>query len=219
MTHQAEEGLVLTSMEMNLCIRMLGGRIGREFPVFASERSVEEQMMNAFLRLTQSALVEAGPEGFRCSERMKALLAPVARPDRRIIAARSQEESLQVFQRDRERVLLEQVRTEGQSFRVLPVAEQALSELLPEEPAPPRTPLTPPEERFSLRSLPQRMLGQSLLLLEVRDYVPERRRRMFRVFRDGGTLWLSRLGESGGEVFPYTRDTLRQKLSERERTG
>ena len=71
------EWIILSDIELNLCIRLLGLKYWTDFPVAEDEQGAEQQILNAFLHLVNIGLIECAERQFCCTKRMKNLLFPV----------------------------------------------------------------------------------------------------------------------------------------------
>lgn len=72
---------ILSAVELNICIKLLGRNDWTDFPVSYSSHSLHRRMLDNFLHLARIGLVEPGDSGYRAAEAMKKRLDPAARPE------------------------------------------------------------------------------------------------------------------------------------------
>ena len=72
---------ILSAVELNICINLLGRSDWTDFPVSYSSHSLHRRMLDNFLHLARIGLVEPGGSGYRAAEAMKKRLDPAARPE------------------------------------------------------------------------------------------------------------------------------------------
>ena len=72
---------ILSAVELNICVKLLGRDNWTDFPVSYSARSLDRRMLDNFLHLAQIGLVEPTNSGYRAAEGMKKRLDPAVRPE------------------------------------------------------------------------------------------------------------------------------------------
>lgn len=71
------EWIILSDLELNLCIRLLGQLYWNDYPATADEQGAEQQILNAFLHLVNTGLMESAGKNFSCTNQMKTMFRPV----------------------------------------------------------------------------------------------------------------------------------------------
>lgn len=73
---------ILTAVELNICIKLLGRNDWTDFPVSYTARPLDRRILDNFLHLTQLGLLEPAGSGYRVAGAMKKRLAPAVCPNR-----------------------------------------------------------------------------------------------------------------------------------------
>lgn len=72
---------ILSAVELNICINLLGRSDWADFPASYSSRSLNKRMLDSFLHLVQIGLIEPSDSGYRAAKTMKERLDPAVRPE------------------------------------------------------------------------------------------------------------------------------------------
>lgn len=72
---------ILSTVELDICVRILGREDWTDFPIVASEEALGKRMLDAFLHLVRMGLIDAAGTGYVGTERMRRRLETVAWPD------------------------------------------------------------------------------------------------------------------------------------------
>ena len=72
---------ILSAVELNICINLLGRNDWADFPASYSSRSLNKRILDNFLHLTRIGLMEPVGSGYRVAEATKKRLAPVVCPE------------------------------------------------------------------------------------------------------------------------------------------
>lgn len=81
MKMEYSEWRILSSLELNLCLKMLGGCDWQEFHVNNSSVSIEQKMLNAFLELIRMGLLTHSGSAYQSTPLMKELFTPMLWPE------------------------------------------------------------------------------------------------------------------------------------------
>ncbi|MCD7887509.1 MAG: hypothetical protein LUG44_07825 [Clostridiales bacterium] len=218
MKREQENGLILTTMELHLCMELLGREEWEGFPVLETNQSLEQRMLEAFFHLADLGLVEHEPEGYVISDELPVRLYPVVWPQRILTACSRTGLLLNAYQEDGRIVIVQQVLTEEQSCRVYPAETEELAELLVDE-------MLPETEDANLdqpllETLPEditleELLKQSevVILVTSGDGTLER---LLRLWRSKEQLMLSLIAEAEISTEAYTAQGLNRLLGENE---
>ncbi len=218
MNKEQENGLILTTMELHLCMELLGREDWEDFPVLETNQPLEQRMLEAFFHLADLGLMEHELEGYVIADELPARLHPVAWPQRILAACNRTGFLLNAYQEDGRTVIVQQVLTEEQSCRVYPAEAEELAELLVDELLPEAEEADleqPPFETLSEDVTLEELLEQSevVILATSADGAPEL---LLRLWRSEGQLLLSCIVEDEISTQPYTPHGLNQLLEESE---
>lgn len=218
MKKEQESGLVLTTLELHLCMELLGREEWEGFPVLETDQSLEQRMLEAFFHLADIGLLEHEPEGYTVAEELTARLHPVAWPQRILTACSRTGLLLNAYQENGCTVIVQQVMTEEQSCRVYQAAQEELAGLLVDEMLPEADEAVlnqPPLETLSEDVTLEELLEQSevVILVADGDGMPER---LFRLWHREDQLMLSLIAEEATSTEPYTPQGLRFLLGKNE---
>lgn len=76
---------LISPIELNLCMRVLGLRDWNDIPVLEDGEQLEKRMLEAFLHLTEMGVLRASGSGFEMPEEEQAFFRCIGHPKRRII--------------------------------------------------------------------------------------------------------------------------------------
>lgn len=125
---------ILSAVELNICIKLLGRNDWRDFPVSYSAHSLNRRILDNFLHLTQVGLVEPMGSGYRVAEAMKKRLAPAVCPEQVAVVSDKTMQWARIYIRGDSAVCIEWLANDMRSCRVAALprskASAALEKLL-----------------------------------------------------------------------------------------
>lgn len=109
---------ILSTVDLNICVRLLGREDWRDLPAPAGEQALGRRMLDSFLELVRLGLVRPDGDGYARTELLEERLEPVAWPEWSATLYREKEPALSLYGAKGELRLVE--RLEGDRCRVSP---------------------------------------------------------------------------------------------------
>lgn len=81
MKEAMDETRILSTLEVKICMQILGVEEWNYFPISLEEENLDQRIMEAFLRLVEMGLLESCDGGYRKTEQMEQIFAQAVHPD------------------------------------------------------------------------------------------------------------------------------------------
>lgn len=81
MKEAMDETRILSTLEVKICMQILGVEEWNYFPISLEEENLDQRIMEAFLRLVEMGFLESCDGGYRKTEQMKQIFAQAVHPD------------------------------------------------------------------------------------------------------------------------------------------
>lgn len=88
---------ILSTVDLNICVRLLGREDWEDFPAPATEQALGRRMLDSFLELVRLGLVRPAENGYTCTEAMGDRLGPVAWPEWSVMLRREDRSVLGLY--------------------------------------------------------------------------------------------------------------------------
>ncbi len=81
MKEAMDETRILSTLEVKICMQILGVEEWNYFPISLEEENLDQRIMEAFLRLVEMGFLESCDGGYRKTEQMEQIFAQAVHPD------------------------------------------------------------------------------------------------------------------------------------------
>ena len=81
MKEAMDETRILSTLEVKICMQILGVEEWNYFPISLEEENLDQRIMEAFLRLVEMGFLESCDGGYRKTEQMERIFAQAVHPD------------------------------------------------------------------------------------------------------------------------------------------
>lgn len=81
MKEAMDETRILSTLEVKICMQILGVEEWNYFPISLEEENLDQRIMEAFLRLEEMGFLESCDGGYRKTEQMEQIFAQAVHPD------------------------------------------------------------------------------------------------------------------------------------------
>lgn len=81
MKEAMDETRILSTLEVKICMQILGVEEWNYFPISLEEENLDQRIMKAFLRLVEMGFLESCDGGYRKTEQMEQIFAQAVHPD------------------------------------------------------------------------------------------------------------------------------------------
>ena len=81
MKEAMDETRILSTLEVKICMQILGVEEWNHFPISLEEENLDQRIMEAFLRLVEMGFLESCDGGYRKTEQMEQIFAQAVHPD------------------------------------------------------------------------------------------------------------------------------------------
>lgn len=81
MKEAMDETRILSTLEVKICMQILGVEEWNYFPIASEEENLDQRILEAFLRLVEMGFLESCDGGYRKTEQMKQIFAQAVHPD------------------------------------------------------------------------------------------------------------------------------------------
>ena len=81
MKEAMDETRILSTLEVKICMQILGVEEWNYFPISLEEENLDQRIMEAFLRLGEMGFLESCDGGYRKTEQMEQIFAQAVHPD------------------------------------------------------------------------------------------------------------------------------------------
>lgn len=128
-----DTNMILSDLELNICVRLLGRKKWKAYPVARDRgQSLSERVSGAIVKLISDGMIERTGDGVRCAQTLTQLLTPVAHPERIVVVATTERYPVSFFCRDSACTTVEQLSTQPQSCRIGWAGQERVKELYQE---------------------------------------------------------------------------------------
>jgi hypothetical protein len=127
------EWIILSDIEVTLCIRLLGGKDWNDFLLVKTNQGKEQEILNAFLHLTQLGLIESSKNGYFCGAKLKELLYPVVNSKEKILICQDGLAPIQIYGYENKFTVFKRLQAEATRASVCRLDFQSLYIFLNEE--------------------------------------------------------------------------------------
>lgn len=209
MHSEQENNWILSAVEVNLCVNILGRQEWNGFPVQETEQPLQQRILEGFFKLAERGLLESTPTGYRAAAAMRQRMDCIAWPEYIWGAYYPQLPPLFLYKKGTQQMGVQQITTEQQSCRIFSVEQAPIEVLLSPElrdmvAVTESTVEEAPEETFVMESELGEILAASKAVFVKVDQTTGTLSHMARILEDKECLWLSALGEQRISVFSLT---------------
>lgn len=81
MKEAMDETRILSTLEVKICMQILGVEEWNYFPISLEEENLDQRIMEAFLRLVEMGFLESCDDGYRKTEQMEQIFTQAVHPD------------------------------------------------------------------------------------------------------------------------------------------
>jgi hypothetical protein len=81
MKEAMDETRILSTLEVKICMQILGVEEWNYFPIALEEENLDQRILEAFLRLVEMGFLESCDDGYRKTEQMERIFAQAVHPD------------------------------------------------------------------------------------------------------------------------------------------
>lgn len=115
---------VLSDIELQLCIQLLGIHNQIGVPVYETEQPLEKRMLEAFVHLVNAGLIEYTPLGYRNSEMMNTFIRCLVQPECIVTAEKDEIIQTTGYLSGEYTLMVESLMTEELKYRLIPVSRE-----------------------------------------------------------------------------------------------
>ncbi len=118
MKEAMDETRILSTLEVKICMQILGVEEWNYFPISLEEENLDQRIMEAFLRLVEMGFLESCDGGYRKTEQMEQIFAQAVHPDFTIQVLKKESMPMVVSGNRKKMVVLETLSVQDGKVRV-----------------------------------------------------------------------------------------------------
>lgn len=118
MKEAMDETRILSTLEVKICMQILGVEEWNYFPISLEEENLDQRIMEAFLRLVEMGFLESCDGGYRKTEQMEQIFAQAVHPDFTIQVLKKESMPMVVSGNRKKMVVLETLYVQDGKVRV-----------------------------------------------------------------------------------------------------
>lgn len=125
-----DTNLILSDLELNVCVRLLGCKKWKAYPVIRDRgQSLSERVSSAIIQMTRDGLIERTDDGMQCSQALAQVLMPVANPNQVIVVATTERYPVSFFCKGSTCTTVEQLAMQPDSCRIGWAGQERVKEM------------------------------------------------------------------------------------------